>query len=84
MIHEHRVAVPNIGRVGMVLAMALCPFVAEACPYCIGRGQGHGALFILALLVVFPYGVAFVVLRAIRRFSASPGDGQEQSHVRAP
>jgi hypothetical protein len=47
------------------LAAALAPAAAVACPVCARDAGPHAALFIAAMIVA-PYVVAAVVIRAIR------------------
>ncbi|GEJ56787.1 hypothetical protein [Anaeromyxobacter diazotrophicus] len=53
-------------RLASALALAAAPALAAACPACARDGAPH-AWLLVAALVGFPYAVAAVVLRAVRR-----------------
>jgi hypothetical protein len=49
-------------------AVALAPAAALACPACAGRdGPGMGTLIGVGGMILVPYAVALVAIRAIRR-----------------
>jgi hypothetical protein len=77
-------AAPNPGARWVALVVALfallAPAVAAACPQCAGRSDDGGPArwVILAAFVLFPFGVAAVVLRVIRS-----GESDEPRPARA-
>jgi hypothetical protein len=52
-------------RAALALAAAIVPALADACPVC-ARDAGPNAALFIGALVVAPYLVAAVVIRAIR------------------
>ena len=59
-----------LGRT-VALAFALLPAAALACPACGGRdGWSLSALWVLASMILFPFVVAGVVLRIVRRIES--------------
>ena len=55
-------------RTLVVLALCALPALAHACPACVGQQDRWSfALKALGVMILFPFLVAFVVIRAIRR-----------------
>ena len=58
----------------------LVPAVARACPVCAGREDGGvGQLVALGLFVTFPFAIAAIVARIVRRGDSSAGDALSTS-----
>ena len=53
-------------KLALSLGVALAPALAAACPSCARDGSPHAAL-LLGAFIAAPYGIAFLVVRAIRR-----------------
>lgn len=54
-------------------ALALAPTVASACPSCAARGVSPGIGLLVGAMILTPYLVAGVVVRAIRRGERAGG-----------
>ncbi len=55
----------------LLLAAMLFPSVALACPYCAARDDGGRAqTYLLGSMILFPFGVAWVVRRVLARAEA--------------
>ena len=60
-----------LAAVVLLGALGLAPSLAHACPQCAGRADGGIGQFVaLGLFVTFPFALAFVVARVVKR-----GDG---------
>lgn len=62
-------------------AVLLLPRLAEACPMCASRQPGGVARIVaLGVMILLPFAIAFVVVRALRRAGALPTeDGSKGS-----
>ncbi|HEX5633655.1 MAG TPA: hypothetical protein VFX50_10510 [Gemmatimonadales bacterium] len=58
-------------KLAVGLAAGAAPALALACATC-ARDQGSGALLLVGAMIVAPYLVAAVVIRAIRAAGAEP------------
>jgi hypothetical protein len=58
-------------KIPLAAAAALAPALAEACPVCAAGDRPNAALLIFAMIVA-PYLVAAVVIRAIRSAGDEP------------
>lgn len=66
---------------GLLVAAMLLPSIALACPYCAARDDGGRAqTYLLGSMILFPFGVAWVVRRVLVRAEAEEraghGDGE--------
>jgi hypothetical protein len=59
-----------VARSLLVLVLVLLPAVAAACPACVGQQSTFSTtLKILGVMILFPFGVVYLVIRAIRNAS---------------
>jgi hypothetical protein len=62
------VIVAALLRTLLVFALCALPALAHACPACVGQqDRWNFALKALGVMILFPFLVAFLVIRAIRR-----------------
>ena len=66
-----------VSRLAVFAACALIlafPRLAEACPTCAGKEPGGPARIVaLGAMILLPFGIAFVVWRALRSAAGDPG-----------
>jgi hypothetical protein len=54
-------------------AVLLLPRLADACPMCASRQPGGAVrVVLLGLMILLPFAIAFIVVRALRRAGALP------------
>ena len=77
-----RLGAPRAGRLLVALAcglVLLVPRLAEACPACSGKEPGGTArIAALGAMILLPFLIAFVVVRALRSSAAEPGGEMKQ------
>lgn len=63
-------------RIVAAAAAVLCllaPRIAAACPSCAGNdGGGIGPIVLLGLMILLPFGIAYVIYRVIRAADSRP------------
>jgi hypothetical protein len=63
-------------RAGAAVVALLVPSLAMACPYCATKGADHGTLYFIGSMILLPYVVGVVVIRAIRRLDSDSDDSR--------